>query len=94
MFGVPFAKRFPERKLPVRFEEKTVVGPTNEIAFKYAWKNSTWHAYEALSLDLADADGIKDKARRWRGHLDAAFEGKRDPSLKISFSASLPQIIN
>lgn len=53
-------------------------------------EREAWHAYEALSLDLADADGIKDKARRWRGHLDAVFEGKNDPNLELNFILGAP----
>jgi hypothetical protein len=31
--------------------------------------------YEPLSFDLSDADNIKDKARRWLGHLSAVKIG-------------------
>ena len=31
--------------------------------------------YEPLSFDLSDADNIKDKARRWLGHLSAVKNG-------------------
>lgn len=86
----PIREKIAERKISVPFEEKTIVGATDQIEFKHAWKNGAWHAYEALSLDLADADGIKDKARRWRGHLDAVFEGKSDPNLKLNFILGAP----
>lgn len=86
----PVREKIAERKISVPFEEKTVVGATDQIEFKHAWKNGAWHAYEALSLDLADADGIKDKARRWRGHLDAVFEGRSDPNLKLNFILGAP----
>ncbi|MGY3563178.1 hypothetical protein ACVWXP_006447 [Bradyrhizobium sp. USDA 4463] len=86
----PVREKIAERKIVVPFEEKTIVGATDQIEFKHAWKNGAWHAYEALSLDLADADGIKDKARRWRGHLDAVFEGKGDPSVKLNFILGAP----
>ncbi|MGY3082373.1 hypothetical protein ACVWZZ_008781 [Bradyrhizobium sp. LM6.10] len=86
----PVREKIAERKISVPFEEKTIVGATDQIEFRHAWKNGAWHAYEALSLDLADADGIKDKARRWRGHLDAVFEGKNDPNLKLNFILGAP----
>jgi hypothetical protein len=90
MFGVPFARKSLNVKFLCPSKRKTIVGPTDQIAFKHAWKNGKWHAYEPISLDLADADGIKDKARRWRGHLDAVFEGKRDPNLKLNFILGAP----
>ena len=40
-------------------ERKDIVGKADMISFDRAWKNGVWHAYEPLSLDLADADGIK-----------------------------------
>jgi len=86
----PVRDKIAERQIAVPFEQKVVVGATDQIAFRHAWKNGAWHAYEALSLDLADADGIKDKARRWRGHLDAVFEGKSDPNLKLNFILGPP----
>ena len=54
-----------------RFEQKTIRGGADEITLRHAWKNGKWHAFEPVSLDLADADGVKGKARRWLGHLSA-----------------------
>jgi hypothetical protein len=44
--------------LSFRLEETVVPSATDEIAFKHAWKNGKWHAYEPVSLDPADADDI------------------------------------
>jgi hypothetical protein len=85
----PVREKISERGLAVPFEEKHVQGANDEISFKHAWKNGAWHAYEALSLDLADADGIKDKARRWRGHLDAVFDGATD-DYQLNFILGAP----
>jgi Protein of unknown function (DUF3037) len=71
----PVRAKIAERNIDVELVKKTIVGSTDEIAFEHAWKNGKWHAYEPISLDMADADGIKDKARRWRGHLDAVHDG-------------------
>ncbi|WP_292334742.1 hypothetical protein [Mesorhizobium sp.] len=79
-----------QHAVPVEFSEKTIVGRTDEISFKRAWKNGHWHAYEPLSFDLADAEGIKDKARRWRGHLEAVHEGTSE-DLKLNFIVGAPQ---
>ncbi|WP_413992777.1 DUF3037 domain-containing protein [Labrys okinawensis] len=78
------------RAVPVQFDEKQVTGRTDEIVFKRAWKNGMWHAYEPLSFDLADADGIKDKARRWRGHLEAVRDGAT-VDVKLHFLVGAPQ---
>jgi len=79
-----------ERHVPVPLERKEITGKTDVIAFDRAWKNGVWHAYEPLSLDLADSDGIKDKARRWLGHLSAVADGPSDP-FKVYFILGKPQ---
>ncbi|WP_298962952.1 DUF3037 domain-containing protein [uncultured Roseibium sp.] len=79
-----------ERNLNISLEKKTVSGKTDSIEFKHAWKNGRWHAYEPLSLDLADAEGIKDKVRRWRGHLAAVAEDTTEP-LKLHFLVGAPE---
>lgn len=56
------------------FSEKTISGRDDEIEFKHAWKNGIWHCVQPLSFDLSDSDGIKDKARRWTGHLAAVSD--------------------
>ncbi|WP_170787100.1 DUF3037 domain-containing protein [Ruegeria lacuscaerulensis] len=71
----PVRDSLKERGVNLQLETKVVTGSTDTIEFGKAWKNGKWHAYEALSMDLADAEGIKDKARRWRGHLDAVADG-------------------
>ena len=86
----PVHDKLAQLGIPIQLEAKTVTGTTDEIAFKHAWKNGKWHAYEPLSLDLADADGIKDKARRWRGHLAAVADGAQE-ELKLHFIVGGPQ---
>ncbi len=79
-----------EKNVPVEFAETVVVGTSDEILLKRAWRNGAWHAYEPLSFDLADAEGIKDKARRWRGHLEAVHDGAQT-QLKLHFIVGAPQ---
>ena len=43
-----------------------------------------------MSLDLADADGIRDKARRWRGHLAAVVDDVSE-TFKLHFILGAPQ---
>jgi Protein of unknown function (DUF3037) len=71
----PVRDKIAERNIDVELIKKTITGTSDEIAFEHAWKNGKWHAYEPISLDMADAEGIKDKARKWRGHLDAVHDG-------------------
>lgn len=86
----PVREKLAQRRVEVDFVERVVTGPTDEIAFKNAWKNGSWHAYEPLSFDLANADSIKEKARRWRGHLDAVKDGT-DQQLKLHFVVAAPR---
>lgn len=76
----PVREKLDRAQVSSRLTEKIIRGAVDELQFKHAWKNSVWHCFEALSFDLADADGIKRKARQWMGHLaavrDAADEFK------------------
>lgn len=71
----PVRQMLEQRHLASKLQEKTIVGDVDQISFKHAWKNGQWHVIEPISLDLADAEGIKQKARRWRGHLSAVADG-------------------
>lgn len=86
----PVREKLAEREISVPFEPKVVKGEQDQIEFKKAWKNGRWHAYEPISLDLADADHIKDKARRWRGHLSAVAEGASE-DIQLHFILGAPQ---
>lgn len=91
-----------ERNIGIEFETKIVRGDLDTIEFTHSWKNGKIHAYEPLSFDLADADNIKNKARRWFGHLGAVGTGAHeefqahfvvgkpsDPKLLSSYEAAL-----
>jgi hypothetical protein len=90
-----------ERKISLPLEEKTIRSPLDEVEFKHAWKNGVWHCYEPLSFDLAQADGIRDKAHRWAGRLlgvqDAEEEFRpyfivgrpQDPKLEEAFDTAV-----
>ncbi len=86
----PVQDKLAERGIDVPFQPKAVVGTQDSIVFEKAWQNGHWHAYEPVSLDLADADGIKDKARRWRGHLAAVAEGTPE-EIHLHFLLGRPQ---
>jgi len=90
----PVAERLVTRKLPISLMEKTIVGATDSVTFKHAWKNGVWHAYEPVSLDLADAENIKDKARRIFGNLVATHDphaiGNSEQNLKLKLFVGAP----
>ncbi len=86
----PVRQLLAEKDVPVEFDEKIIAGQDDEIVFKRAWKNGVWHAYEPISFDLADADGIKDKARRWRGHLEAVHDD-RTSDIRLHFIVGAPR---
>jgi hypothetical protein len=67
----PIREKLDVARLSSKLREKVIRGADDVLEFKHAWKNGAWHCYEALSFDLADADGIKRKAREWMGHLTA-----------------------
>lgn len=85
----PVKEQLSQRGLKVPLEKKIVRGTTDSIEFSRAWENGRWHVYEPVSLDLADADGIKDKVRRWRGHLAAVADGAEE-DLQIHFVLGRP----
>lgn len=86
----PVRNKLAERGADVPFREKVVSGRFDSIKFKSAWKNGDWHAYQALSLDLVDETGIKNKARRWRGHLSAVKEGSSE-DVRLHFLVGCPR---
>jgi hypothetical protein len=74
----PIRDRLEELNVADRFQERTFRGSVEEITLEHAWKNGTWHAIQAWSLDLADAEGVRTKAHRIRGHLDSVADGLTD----------------
>lgn len=86
----PVRQKLEERNLAQHLHEKSISGGLDDIVFKHAWKNGQWHVYEPLSFDLADADGIKTKAREWLGHLSAVVAGGKAEPFKPHFIVGAP----
>lgn len=86
----PVRQRLEERNLAQHLQEKSISGSVDDIVFKHAWKNGQWHVYEPLSFDLADADGIKTKAREWLGHLSAVVADGKAERFKPHFIVGAP----
>jgi len=75
----PVRQLLEERSVQVALTEKTISGDGDTVHFQHAWKNGVWHAYEPLSLDLADEDGIVRKAHRWLGQLTSIAPSPTEP---------------
>lgn len=73
----PVHDRLAELNLADRLEPKTIASPVDQVQFEHAWKNGAWHCYQPLSFDLANEENIRDKARRWAGHM-LALAGASD----------------
>ncbi|MCC6983605.1 MAG: DUF3037 domain-containing protein [Bauldia sp.] len=97
----PVRDRLAERKLADCLRAKTITSPLDHVEFEHAWKNGAWHCYQPVSFDLANEETIRDKARRWAGHLLALKDSAEpfrtyffvglpsDPSLKSACSAAM-----
>jgi hypothetical protein len=86
----PVEAKLKEQGVVVELEPKRIQGNTDSVEFRHAWKNGRWHVYEPLSFDLSDADHIKDKARRWLGHLSAVKVGALE-DVQVHFIVGRPQ---
>lgn len=88
----PVRERLAKANLTSKLRSKVIRGSIDELEFKHAWKNGVWHCCQALSFDLADADGIKRKAREWMGHLTAVSDAPE--KFKPYFIVGAPSNIN
>lgn len=85
----PVRQALQDRDVRIELEPRVINGDVDSVEFQHAWKNGKIHAYEPLSFDLADASNIRDKARKWRGNLDAASTGAHQ-KFKAYFIAGRP----
>ena len=86
----PVEAKLKKQGVQVVLESRCVRGSTDAVDFQHAWKNGRLHVYEPLSFDLSDEDNIKDKARRWLGHLFAVKVGATEDIL-VHFLVGRPQ---
>lgn len=64
-----YKRTLEERKVLKYLQPKKIAVEGDEIEFGYAWKNGVWHCLEPISLDLSQADSIREKAHRWLGQI-------------------------
>ena len=62
-----YRKALETKQVLARLQAKWIIAKDDEYQFDHAWKNGTWNLYEPVSMDLQDADSIRDKANRWLG---------------------------
>ena len=62
------------RHIAIDLDQKVIRGDDDEVLFRHAWKNGSWHVYEPISLDLADTSGIANKAHTWLGKLSSIWK--------------------
>jgi len=65
----PVKELLTARNMIDRLSAKVISSPIDEVEFDHAWENGKWHCYQPLSFDLSTAEGIRDKAARWSGHM-------------------------
>lgn len=86
----PVRQAIDDLNIPISLEQKRIIGDVDSVEFQHAWKNGKWHAYEPLSFDYADADTIKNKARRWLGNLTSATSGSLSEPFQAYFIVGRP----
>jgi hypothetical protein len=60
-------REFQERGVARYLTPKTITAPHEEMSFPYAHRNGIWSCVDGVSLDLAQPESIRNKARRWLG---------------------------
>ena len=86
----PVEAKLKEHGVNVELETKRIEGKADSVEFRHAFKNGRWNVYEPLSFDLSDAENIKDKARRWLGHLSAVKTGTTE-DVQVHFIVGRPK---
>lgn len=77
------------RHVTARLQTKRIAGADDEVDFAHACRNSQWHCFEPLSLDLAQADSIKQKAHRWLGQMMGVQDAP--DTFRVYFLVGAPQ---
>ncbi len=78
-----------KRDIASRLTPKTIAGSADTIEFDHAWRNGLWHCYQPVSFDLANSETIRDKARKWTGHITSVSDSQEP--FKVYFLVAPPQ---
>jgi hypothetical protein len=84
-----FKRALDEKHITARLQPKKIAVSDDEVEFARAYKNEQWHCIEPVSLDLALADSIKDKAHRWLGQITSVKNA--DDRFRVYFLVGAPQ---
>jgi len=85
-----FKRALDEKHLTAHLQPKKISVADDEIEFTRAYKNDQWHCIEPLSLDLALADSIKDKAHKWLGQITSVKNTSE--SFRVYFLVGAPRL--
>lgn len=84
-----FKRSFDAKQVTSRLQPKKITGADDEVEFTHAYKNSQWHCFEPLSLDLTQADSIREKAHRWLGQMMGVQDSRED--FRVYFLVGAPR---
>lgn len=65
-----YKRYFDKYEITKNLKPYTVQTSHDSIHFDKAWKNGSWHCYQALSFDLKREESIKNKVYKWSGILN------------------------
>jgi hypothetical protein len=67
----PFKVALQTERVLGHLKPHLIQGSDYEYNFTHAWRNGLWNVYEPISLDLLDAESIKEKGVRWLGRAQS-----------------------
>jgi hypothetical protein len=85
-----FKRDLESRHLLQHLHPKTISVKDDEIEFRHAWKNGTWHCLQPVSFDLVRTDSIRDKAHKVLGELTSVRDAQEP--LKVYLLVGKPQL--
>jgi len=85
-----YKKELETKHVLAHLAPKRIVARDYEYEFDHARKNEQWHVYEPVSLDLQEADSIRDKANRWLGRITTLRDSSDD--FKVYFLLGEPSL--
>ena len=71
-----FRKPLETKQVLSHLTTHSIVAKDYDYEFDHAWKNEIWHAYEPVSLDLAEGSSIVEKATAWLGKAQSLKDSK------------------
>jgi len=82
-----YAKLFANYKIVDYLETKELGTTQYSYTFAHAYKNEKWHPVEPVSLDMANASYILEKANKWIGRVAMLADSKEIGTLYLLLGA-------